>query len=70
MLRFSYSVSEGEVGRSVRDNKCVSRFLNKYGRGEITYTEKVVGIARFFCWSKVVKGLDLGPRGEGSFQRA
>lgn len=35
-------------------------FLNRYEENSVTFGEKAVGLARFFSWLKVVKGLDLG----------
>jgi integrase len=59
--RFRYSVSENEVSRFLEKNQCVREFLNRYEEGGITWSEKAVGLARFFQWLKVVKGLDLSP---------
>ncbi|MCJ7559146.1 hypothetical protein MUO79_00830 [Candidatus Bathyarchaeota archaeon] len=60
MRRFAYTVSGVEVERFVLDS-VVKEFLNRYEEGGVTYGEKAVGLARFFCWLKVVKGLDLSP---------
>lgn len=61
MQRFRYSVNEAEVERFVLENGCVSEFLNRYDRDGVSYYEKAVGLARFFCWLKTVKGLSLSP---------
>lgn len=61
MKRFRYSVSENEVVRFLGENQCVREFLNRYEEGGVTWSEKAVGLARFFRWLKVVKGLDLSP---------
>ena len=59
--RFSYSVSEGDVAEFIERNACVRDFLNKYDSDASTYTEKAVGLARFFRWLKVVKNQDITP---------
>ena len=59
--RFSYSISEGEVVGFVESNQCVREFLNKYEKDGISYWEKAVGLARFFRWLDVVKGVELSP---------
>jgi hypothetical protein len=59
--RFSYSVSEVEVARFVDENRCVREFLNRYEEDGVSWNEKGFGLARFFRWLKVVKGLDLSP---------
>jgi len=61
LQRFKYTVRNGEVEKFVAENACVREFLNKYDRDGVTYGEKAVGLARFFCWLKVVKGLVLSP---------
>ena len=61
MRRFRYSVSEAEVTRFVAKNHCVTEFLGRYEKDGLSYGEKAIGLARFFCWLKVVKGLDLSP---------
>jgi integrase len=58
--RFAYTVSGVEVERFTVD-PVVKEFLNRYEEGGVTYGEKAVGLARFFCWLKVVKGVDLSP---------
>jgi len=58
--RFAYTVSGVEVERFVLDS-VVKEFLNRYEEGGVTYGEKAVGLARFFCWLKIVKGQDLSP---------
>jgi len=60
--RFRYSVSMGEVVGFVEGNVCVREFLGRYEEGGVTWWEKAVGLARFFKWLRVVKGLDLSPR--------
>jgi hypothetical protein len=59
--RFSYSVSEAEVKGFVEGYRCVRQFLNRYDKDGVTFKEKAVGLARFFNWLKVVKGLDVDP---------
>lgn len=61
MQRFRYSVSEVNVHEFVRENACVGEFLNRYEKDGVTYYEKAVGLARFFRWLRVVKGMDLSP---------
>ncbi|MCJ7768554.1 hypothetical protein MUP79_09210 [Candidatus Bathyarchaeota archaeon] len=58
--RFAYTVSGVEVKQFIVD-PVVKEFLNRYEAGGVTYGEKAVGLARFFCWLKVVKGVDLSP---------
>jgi len=58
--RFAYTVSGVEVERFVLD-PVMKEFLNRYVEGGVTYGEKAVGLARFFRWLHVVKGLDLSP---------
>jgi len=60
-LRLPYSCSLPEIARFVDANQCVQRFLNQYEKGGVTYSEKSVGLAKFFSWLKLVKGLDLTP---------
>jgi hypothetical protein len=57
--RFTYSVSGADVDEFVRGSSCVRDFLNQYEG--VSYDEKAVGLARFFRWLKVVKGLELSP---------
>jgi len=59
--RFSYSISETDVAEFVERNACAREFLNKYDNEATTYNEKAVGLARFFRWLKVVKGLNISP---------
>lgn len=61
MRRFRYSVSEADVRGFVEGDPVVREFLNRYVEGGVTYGEKAVGLARFFRWLHVVKGLDLSP---------
>lgn len=60
--RFGYSVSRGELERFVGENACVREFLSRYEWGGQTWLEKAVGLARFFKWLRVVKGLELSPK--------
>jgi integrase len=60
-LRLPYSCSLSEITAFVDANKCVQHFLNQYEKGGVTYFEKSVGLAKFFRWLKIVKGLDLLP---------
>ena len=62
MRRFAYSVSGVEVARFAQDS-VVREFLNRYEEGGITYQEKAIGLARFFCWLRIAKGLNLSPSG-------
>jgi len=59
--RFVYSVSRDEVERFIEENVCVREFLNRYEWGGQTWLEKAVGLARFFRWLEVVKGIKLSP---------
>lgn len=59
--RFRYSVSEGDVERFVAANGCVRDFLSKYAENKGTFYEKATGLARFFRWLQIVKGLDITP---------
>lgn len=59
--RFGYSVSWSEVAGFVEGNGCVRDFLNRYEENSVTFGEKAVGLARFFRWLRVVKGLQLSP---------
>ena len=59
--RFRYSVSEAEANIFVKDNNCVREFLNMYDLGGITFSEKSVGLARFFRWLKIIKGIEMSP---------
>jgi integrase len=59
--RFRYSVSRVEVDDFIKSNACVRDFLNRYEGNGVSYGEKAVGLARFFRWLKVVKGLQLSP---------
>jgi integrase len=54
-------VSEADVAEFVEGNACVRDFLNRYDDDGTTYVEKAVGLARFFRWLQVVKGLKLTP---------
>lgn len=60
--RFGYSVSLADVERFVGENECVREFLSKYAVDGKTWLEKAVGLARFFKWLRVVKGLDVSPK--------
>lgn len=60
--RFAYSVSLGDTERFVRENECVREFLARYDWGGQTWLEKAVGLARFFRWLRVVKGLEVSPK--------
>lgn len=60
--RFAYSVSLDEAEAFVRENGCVRDFLAKYCWGDQTWLEKAAGLARFFKWLKVVKGLNISPK--------
>jgi len=60
--RFGYSVSLADVERFVLENECVREFLSKYAVNGKTWLEKAVGLARFFKWLRVVKGLDVSPK--------
>lgn len=40
-------------------NGCVRDFLNRYEENSVTFGEEAVGLARFFRWLRVVKGLQL-----------
>lgn len=57
--RFAYSVSGAEVTVFVEANPCVEEFLNKYEREGVSWWEKAFSLARFFCWLRVVKGIEL-----------
>ena len=61
LRRFRYSVSEDEAARFVADNRCISEFLNIYEPEGVTFGEKAMGLARFFRWLKVDKGVELAP---------
>jgi len=39
----------------------VADFLSRYEEGSVTWREKAVGLARFFKWLRVVKGLNVSP---------
>jgi integrase len=39
----------------------VRDFLNRYEENGVSFGEKAVGLARFFRWLRVVKGLELSP---------
>lgn len=58
---FDYSVSETEAKKFVARYDCVSDFLNQYAANKVTYLEKQIGLARFFCWLHTVKKIDLTP---------
>ncbi|MCX8153204.1 MAG: hypothetical protein N3E52_02070 [Candidatus Bathyarchaeota archaeon] len=60
--RFRYAVSLEEAARFAEENECVAEFLARYQRGGLTWIEKAVGLARFFRWLRVVKGLELSPK--------
>jgi len=49
------------VAAFVEGNDCVRDFLNRYEENSVTFGEKAVGLARFFRWLRVVKGLELSP---------
>jgi len=61
LQRFRYSVSEDEVQEFIARNSCVREFLNRYSLDGVSYCEKAVGLARFFQWLKIVKGLSISP---------
>jgi hypothetical protein len=58
--KWSYSVSESEVQEFIDKNVAISEFLNKFD-SEVTHTERAIGLARFFKWLRVVKGLEMSP---------
>lgn len=60
-FRYRYSVGEADVSRFIEENECVRDFLNKFEENSVTLTEKAIGLARFFRWLQVVKGLELKP---------
>jgi len=60
LRRFSYGVSAGDVARFVEANECVREFLSKYA--DRSWRERATGLARFFRWLRVVKGLELSPK--------
>jgi len=60
--RFGYSVSLGDVECFVGGDGCVGEFLRRYEFKSVTWWEKAVGLARFFRWLDVVKGLRLSPK--------
>jgi integrase len=45
----------------VAANECIAEFLRKYESDGVSWGEKAMGLARFFRWLKVVKGLELSP---------
>jgi integrase len=59
--RFTYSVSAVDAQAFADANNCVSDFLARYDRNSSTYTEKSVGLARFFRWLCTVKGITVTP---------
>ena len=59
--RFGYSVSLADVERFVEGSECVREFLSRYEWGGQTWLEKAVGLARFFRWLEVVKGIRVSP---------
>ncbi len=59
--KYAYSVSAGEVIEIITKNECARDFLNQYEADSVTYGEKAVGIARFFKWLQVVKGIRVSP---------
>jgi hypothetical protein len=60
---FRYNVSEPEAVRFAEDNSCIREFLNMYEAGGVSFGEKAIGLARFFRWLKVVKGIEITPPG-------
>lgn len=60
-FRYRYSVGEADVSRFIEENECVRDFLRKFEENSVTLSEKAVGLARFFRWLRVVKGLELKP---------
>lgn len=54
-------MSEQEVTDFVDKYAAIAEFLNKFKDSEVTYTERSIGLARFFKWLRVVKGLELSP---------
>ncbi|MCW4048074.1 MAG: hypothetical protein NWE99_11040 [Candidatus Bathyarchaeota archaeon] len=60
--RFRYAVSLMDAERFALEHECVAEFLARYPRGGQTWLEKAVGLARFFRWLEVTRGIRLSPK--------
>ena len=62
LRRILYGVGKDELGRFVSENECVQAWLGKYAEGRSRRGYARI-LCRFFKWLRIVKGLEISPKG-------